>query len=66
MITRVSRIDTDVSVSFIASAVIHLAVFLLLVWWGRQFSPHLSIQETYYVDVVNLPVADPHSGSSAQ
>jgi colicin import membrane protein len=26
----------------------------------------LAIQETYYVDVVNLPAADPHSGRSAQ
>jgi colicin import membrane protein len=53
-------------VSFIASAVIHLAVFLLLVWWGRLFSPQMAIQETYYVDVVNLPVPHPQSGSSAQ
>jgi TonB family protein len=66
MSSRVAKTDTGVSVSFIASAVIHLAVFLLLVWWGRQFPPHMAIQETYYVDVVNLPVADPHSGSSAQ
>ena len=60
------RIDTGMGVSFIASAVIHLAVFLLLVWWGQLFSPQVAIQETYYVDVVNLPAVDPHSGSSAQ
>jgi len=66
MSSRVSKIDTGVGVSFIASAVIHLAVFLLLVWWGRQFPPQMAIQETYYVDVVNLPVANPRSGSSAQ
>jgi colicin import membrane protein len=66
MSSRLSRIDTGMSVSFIASAVIHLAVFLLLAWWGRLFPPHMAIQETYYVDVVNLPVADPHTGSSAQ
>lgn len=52
--------------SFIASAVIHLAVFLLLVWWSQLFSPQMSVQETYYVDVVDLPTTDPRSGSSAQ
>jgi len=54
------------SVSFIASAVIHLAVFLLLVWWGQLFSPPMLIQETYYVDIVNLPVAALQAGDSAQ
>jgi len=66
MSSRPSRIDTGMSVSFIVSAVIHLAVFLLFVWWGQLFSPQMAIQETYYVDVVNLPAADPRSGSSAQ
>ena len=66
MSSRASRIDTGMGASFIASAVIHLAVFLLLVWWGQRFSPQMAVQETYYVDVVNLPVADPRSGSSAQ
>lgn len=62
----VSRIDTGAGVCFIASAVIHLTVFLLLVWWGRLFPPQTAFQETYYVDIVNLPVADPQAGSSAQ
>jgi colicin import membrane protein len=66
MNSRVSIIDTGVGASFIASAVIHLAVFLLLVWWGQLFSPQMSIQETYYVDVVTLPTADPRLGGSAQ
>ncbi|MHB8057165.1 MAG: energy transducer TonB [Desulfuromonadaceae bacterium] len=60
------RVDTGVSVSFIASAVIHLAVFLLLVWYGRFSPPQAAIQETYYVDVVSLPVHEPAPGSSAQ
>ncbi|MFZ2950494.1 MAG: TonB family protein [Desulfuromonadaceae bacterium] len=60
------RIDAGMGVSFIASAVIHLAVFLLLVWWGQLFSPRMAIQETYYVDVVDLPTSRPQSGSSAQ
>ncbi len=63
---RTSRIDTGMGASFTASAVIHLAVFLLLVWWGQLFSPQMAIQETYYVDVVNLPTSNPQSGSSAQ
>lgn len=66
MSLRVTTVDTGVGVSFIASAVIHLAVFLLLVWWGRLYPPGLAIQETYYVDVVNLPAAAPQSGSFAQ
>ncbi|HXE98063.1 MAG TPA: TonB family protein [Dongiaceae bacterium] len=66
MSLRVSRIDAGFGVSFIASAVIHLAVFLLLVWWGRLFPPRMAIQETYYVDIVTLPVANPQSGSPAQ
>ena len=60
------RADTGVSVSFIASAVIHLAVFLLLVWYGRLFPPQAAIQETYYVDVVSAPVDEPAPGNSDQ
>ena len=66
MNSRIARIDTGIRVSFIASAVIHLTVFLLLTWWGQLFPPHVEIQETYYVDVVNVPVTNPLSGSSAQ
>lgn len=66
MSSRDLRTDTGISVSFIASAVIHMAVFLLLAWWGRLFPIHQEILETYYVDVVNLPVADPISGNPAQ
>lgn len=39
---------------------------MLLTWWGRLYPPPLAIQETYYVDVVNLPVPSPHSGVSAE
>jgi len=61
-----SRIDTGAGVCLIASAVIHLTVFLLLVWWGHLFPQQTTFQETYYVDIVNLPVADPQAGSPAQ
>ena len=66
MRSRESRVDTGVGVSFIASAVIHLTVFLLLVWWGQLYPPHMAVQETYYVDVVTLPTIVPPSGASAQ
>jgi colicin import membrane protein len=66
MSSLAARIDTGACVSFIASAVIHLAVFLLLAWYGELFPLQIAIQETYYVDVVNLPVADPQSGATGQ
>ena len=65
MISRALTKDTGMGVSFIVSAVIHLTVFLLVVWRGSLMAP-LKIQETYYVDVVNLPVAAPQSGSPTQ
>ncbi len=52
-------------VSFIASAVIHLTVFLLVAWSAGRMTA-VKIQETYYVDVVNLPVASPQSGSPSR
>ena len=57
--------DTGLGVSIIVSAVIHLTVFLLVVWRVSHMAP-LKVQETYYVDVVNLPVAAPRSGSPSQ
>jgi colicin import membrane protein len=65
MIARPAPADTGLGVSFIFSTVIHLAVFLLVIWWGR-FAPPMTMQETYYVDVVNLPVAEPRAGSPTQ
>jgi colicin import membrane protein len=57
--------DTGMGVSFVASAVIHLTVFLLVAWGAGRMTA-VKIQETYYVDVINLPVASPQSGSAAQ
>ena len=65
MISQPMAKDTGMGVSFIVSAVIHLTVFLLVAWRGAHLAP-LKIQETYYVDVVNLPVAAPQSGSPDQ
>ncbi len=66
MTVRQTTIDTGMGVSCIASTVVHLAVFLLLVWWGKLFPVNLNLQETYYVDVVNLPVSDPQAGNPQQ
>ena len=46
MSSRVVKIDdTGLGVSLIASAVIHMAVFLLLALWGRLLPPQMVIQE---------------------
>jgi colicin import membrane protein len=66
MSTRAARIDTGVGVSFITSAVIHLAVFLLLAMSGGLTPRKIAIQETYYVDMVTLPTAAPEPGNPAQ
>lgn len=65
MNVRSSSSDPTMGVSFAVSTVIHLTVFLLLAWIGAHRAP-LKIQETYYVDVVNLPVASPRAGSPVQ
>ena len=65
MVTRLAPVDTGLGVSFIISTVIHLAVFLLMLWLSR-FTPPMALQQTYYVDIVNLPVASPRVGSPTQ
>ncbi|OGR26970.1 MAG: hypothetical protein A2X83_00970 [Desulfuromonadales bacterium GWD2_54_10] len=65
MIHRQATRDSGLGVSCIISTVIHLAVFLLVLWWSR-FAPPMTLQETYYVDVVNLPVTAPRAGSPTQ
>ena len=66
MAVRQTPADTGLGVSFILSTVIHLTVFLLMIWWGRLAPENMHLQETYYVDVVNLPVAEPRAGSPTQ
>jgi colicin import membrane protein len=65
MSARLSPADPGMGVSFMISAVIHLTVFLSLAWHGSHRAP-LKVSETYYVDVVNLPVASPRSGDPAR
>lgn len=66
MINRQAKSDTGLGVSLCISTVIHLAVFLLVIWIGRFAAENMRLQETYYVDVVNLPVAAPRAGSPTQ
>jgi len=66
MNARQAKADTGLGVSFLISTVIHLAVFLLVIWLGRFAPEDMQLQETYYVDVVNLPVASPRAGSPTQ
>lgn len=66
MTARQATIDSGIGLSCIASTVVHLAVFLLLVWWGKLFPVNMKLQETYYVDVVNLPVSAPQAGNPQQ
>lgn len=65
MIERQSHADSGFGVSIVFSTVIHLAVFLLLFWYGSQ-AVQMTKEETYYVDLVNLPVSDPRGGSPSQ
>lgn len=67
MAIRQATFDSALGVNLIVSAVIHLAVFLLLFQLnGQHFFDSTHVQETYYVDVVNLPVASPRAGSPTQ
>ncbi|MBT1070756.1 energy transducer TonB [Pelotalea chapellei] len=66
MTTRYPASNTNFSIFFIVSIILHLAVLLLMIWWTKLFPFQMTIQEAYYVDVVNLPVAAPRSGSPTQ
>ncbi len=63
MYQLVARKDTGLGVTTALSVAFHAAAFAFLVWW-QQLMPNLGpVQTTYYVDVVNLPVANPRAGS---
>jgi colicin import membrane protein len=61
-----SRRNAGIGISFFLSAFLHLAVFLLLLSWNNLFPVSMTPKATYYVDIVNLPVASPRQGSSSQ
>lgn len=65
MIARTTVDDTGFRYGIAASTVIHVAVFLFIFWWSAH-TPRITPRETYYVDVVNLPVPHPQQGSPTQ
>lgn len=53
------RSDTWLGVTLLLSATVHVAAFVCAIWL-QQLNPMLGqLQTTYYVDVVNLPMAAP-------
>lgn len=65
MQTLQRRSDTWFGITLFLSATVHTAAFLGMVWL-QGLSPDLGqLQTTYYVDVVNLPVASPQAGTPA-
>ena len=57
------RSDTWLGVTLLLSATVHVAAFVCMLWL-QQLNPALDqLQTTYYVDVVNLPVAAPQAGN---
>lgn len=65
MPTLQRRSDAWLGITLFISATAHTAVFLGIAWL-QSHAPDLGqLQTTYYVDVVNLPVASPQAGSPA-
>ncbi|BCS56077.1 cell envelope integrity protein TolA [Geobacter sp. SVR] len=60
------KTGTALSVALIVSTVTHLAVFLLVFWWSSLFPLRLKEQQTYFVELSDLPVAAPRSGHPVQ
>lgn len=62
----ISSRKSGFAVSLMLSVLLHAMLAMAFFWW-QQFLPEMGpVQTTYYVDVVNLPVADPRSGSPVQ
>ncbi|MDK9717449.1 MAG: TonB C-terminal domain-containing protein [Trichlorobacter sp.] len=66
MYQLVARKDTGLGVTTALSVTFHVAAFAFLVWWQQLMPDPGPVQTTYYVDVVNLPVADPRAGSPTE
>ncbi|CAH2030139.1 energy transducer TonB [Trichlorobacter ammonificans] len=58
--------DSRFAVSMTLSLLLHAVLFTALIWWQQVTADPGPVQTTYYVDVVNLPVADPRAGSPLQ
>lgn len=66
MTTRRATSGGSFGISLCVSVILHILCVVVLVWWQRLAPPPMVMQETYYVDVVNLPVASPRAGSPTQ
>jgi len=58
--------DSGLGVTTALSVAFHAAAFAFLVWWQQHIPTLGPVQTTYYVDVVNLPVAHPQAGNPTQ
>lgn len=64
MIRKRYRKKSGLGTMVAISAIVHLALYFFLVYYHFPAFP-LKQEVTYYVDVVNLPVASPQAGSPA-
>jgi len=63
MQTLQRRSDAWLGITLLLSAMVHMAAFLGITWLQGLSPDPGQLQTTYYVDVVNLPVASPQAGS---
>lgn len=66
MHASVQHRDTGLGISTAVSVVLHAVLFAVILWWQQLLPVAEPAQTTYYVDVINLPVADPRTGSPTQ
>jgi colicin import membrane protein len=66
MTKRANKSGSRFGACLVFSALLHLAVFAFVAWWQQLYPSMPVANSTYYVDVINLPVADPQSGSAGQ
>jgi colicin import membrane protein len=66
MTKRANKSGSQLGACLVFSALLHLAVFAFVLWWQQLYPSMPVANTTYYVDVINLPVAHPQSGSAGQ
>ncbi len=54
--------EAGIGLTIALSVALHAAVFAFVLWWQHYMPPLGPTETTYYVDVVNLPVANPALG----
>lgn len=66
MYQLVAHKDPGLGIATALSVLFHVAAFAFMIWWQLLTPAPGPVQTTYYVDIVNLPVADPRAGSPVQ